>query len=70
MLPPTAKFLSVQVQHGKPCMWVELDPDDLKSEQHFILCGTGFKIEDDLRYLGTIQMQHGDLVLHLFWRQK
>ena len=67
-LPEGAEVLTVQMQHGIPRLWVRVDPTAPARPRQFRLAGTGHPIEDadDWRYVGTVQLQGGVLVLHLF----
>lgn len=66
-LPKGAKPLAVQVQHGKPMLWVMVDPDEPTETRSFRLAGTGHPLADgvDYRHVGTFQMEWGALVFHL-----
>lgn len=67
MLPQIIKILSLQEQNGRLCMWAIVDPTAPQSERHFEILGTGFPVAFGQRkYLGTVQMQQGTLVLHIF----
>ena len=71
IVPPGAKSLSVQVQKGVPCVWMLVDPDaatDPRNTRRFFIFGTGHPIPDseDLSFIGTFQLDDGDLVFHLF----
>lgn len=66
-LPEDAKILTVKTQHGKPCVWVLLDPDAQKILRHFTLYTTGGVIPERIgKYIGTFQMHNDSLVLHMF----
>jgi hypothetical protein len=67
-LPRRARFLDVQVQHGKPQAWFLLDPAAEKVRRRFAVTGTGHPIAaaDKLTHLGTFQLFEGELVVHLF----
>jgi hypothetical protein len=73
-LPPRAQILTVQVQHGRPRIWVLGDTEEKFEVRYFKLIGTGrhykinpYKIE---RYIGTFQMEDGTSVFHLFEMHK
>lgn len=68
MLPPHAPILSVQVQKGKPCMWVAVHADTKPVLRKFRFFGTGHPIDslNGLIFVATFQMKDGDLVFHLF----
>lgn len=66
-MPRTAKILSVQVQHGTPCIWALVDTDEQKTERTFIVHGTGHPCSCDAsEFIGTFQISGGALVFHLF----
>ncbi len=69
MMPEDTSILTVQVQHGKPCMWVLVDTDKINTEQqrHFLVRGTGHPIIPEMiAYIGSYQVFEGTLVFHLF----
>jgi hypothetical protein len=69
-LPKNSRILSFQVQNNKPFIWVIVNEMLEKEKRKFKLFGTGqsFKEDDILAYnfIGTTQMNNGNLVLHLF----
>jgi hypothetical protein len=68
-IPDGARVLSVDVQHGVPCLWVLCDPDKSYECRKFRLIGTGDPIResmDQLRFIGTFQMNDGYLIIHVF----
>lgn len=66
-MPRGAEPLCVQMQDGRPCMWARVDIDEPVVTHHFRVAGTGHDLDDEVgRYIGTIQMHGGDLVLHVF----
>jgi hypothetical protein len=74
-LPVDAKILDVQVQRGIPCIWFEFEETPFSNttaycDREFVIIGTGIKVdvEDDvkLEYIGTFQLEDGDLVLHVY----
>lgn len=69
-LPKDAKILTVQVQHGDPCLWYACDPNNEKVTRVFRLAGTGHAITNggELEYIGTFQLAGGAFVGHLFER--
>lgn len=66
--PVGSQILHVESQQDAPTMWVLLDPDEVQvQERHFIVVGTGDKIEHDiLKHHGTAQTFNGRFVWHLF----
>ena len=64
------RWLDVQVQHGRPCVWAIVDEEATEDEEKHTITtyGTGHPMREPVgQYLGTIQMHGGDLVLHVFW---
>jgi hypothetical protein len=73
-LPMDAKILSVQVQNSQICLWALIGEQQRKSVKYFVnrvfrIAGTGHAITEDadkLKYLATVQLHDGALVLHVF----
>lgn len=67
-MPVGAEILCVQLQRGVPCIWAKVDPKVVTSRRRFRWAGTGHPLnpERDHRYVGTVQMEDGALVFHLF----
>lgn len=66
-MPSGAEALAVQVQHGQPCIWAAVDPKAEIIKVKFVLHGTGHHVSDDAgHYIGSFQVDGGNLVFHLF----
>lgn len=68
-MPKGAKILSIQTQKNYPQMWVWVDPSQPKEDRYFEVFGTGHKMHTTKctrLYIGTYQVNAGDLVYHLF----
>ena len=69
-VPEGATILTVQVQHGKPCVWALVNPDAVKVRRAFWVHGTGHDCTDvadaDAEYVGSVQLMQGMLVFHVF----
>ncbi len=65
-LPVGARVLTVQLQDGKPCLWALVDEDAEVETITIEMIGTGHPVYDPGKYLGTVQMEQGKLVLHVF----
>jgi hypothetical protein len=74
-LPRGAQLLCVKNQREQLCVWAVVDTIAVglpaEYEEHtFLLYGTGYAHEElppsGYQYLGTIQMQAGVLVFHIF----
>lgn len=63
-----AEVLDVQVQHGTPFIWALVNPGATKETYRFRLRGTGHDATSIIGwyYIGTFQIDGGDLVFHLF----
>ena len=68
-MPQGAKILCIQVQNGVPCIWALVDTGSFLTKRTFEIFGTGQAIPDDVikrNYIGTFQLDNGDLVFHCF----
>lgn len=62
-----AKILHFGLQGNTPCLWALCDSDAPKEGREFRQFGTGHDIPDEVgEYIGTVLMNNGTLVLHLF----
>lgn len=68
-VPRGSRVLTVQVQRGVPCVWIECDPDAELTRLSLQVFGTGHAVPDGLRYVSTIQEADGALVWH-FYQEK
>jgi hypothetical protein len=69
-MPEGAEILTVQVQHGTPCLWAIVDPQRSQTKKRSIkMFGTGQPVNYEFhgcKYIGTVQMNGGQLVWHYF----
>lgn len=66
-IPKDANVLSVGEQFGNVCIWVMVDPSKNKETRKFRLAGTGHPINElYLSFVGTVQLDGGSMVFHLF----
>lgn len=66
-VPEGAEALTVQVQNGTPCLWMRIDPAAPMTLRKIITHGTGHPVPETTgRYVGTYQIDGGDLVFHVF----
>jgi len=66
-MPADAQILTVQIQHGKPCMWCLIDAIYELKKRKIRIAGTGHTIIGFAGvYIGTYQLYDGDLVFHVF----
>jgi len=62
-MPTGATLLTVQMQHGQPCLWAEVDTSRPEEYVPISMCGTGHPIPAG-RYIGTVQLD--GFVWHYF----
>ena len=68
-MPRGAEILSVQAQRGEVVMWAAVDERAATEVRAFVVVGTGSREgvdEHTCRFIGTVQLYDGDLVLHVF----
>lgn len=66
-MPKNAKILSLQLQNGKPCLWVVFDTKEKATKQprKFYIMGTGIEFDNRMSlYVGTYQQE--GRIWHLF----
>ena len=67
IMPAGATILTVQVQYGVLCIWAMCDDRQSSETRHIALYGTGHMIHSNPgKYIGTVQLNGGGLVLHVF----
>lgn len=80
-MPNEAVVLSADVQRGEICIWAKVPTDrpaaamarkiaDVEAirARTFLIYGTGHPMpdHDNFKFIGTVMLQSGDLVLHIF----
>ena len=68
-MPIGSSILTLQIQRGKPCLWVSVDTEQPMEARTFNIYGTGHPIPDKRsinNYIGTFQVHNGDFVFHIF----
>lgn len=66
-MPGVSRILSVQVQHGRPCLWAEVDPSKPKIRRMIFIVGTGHELPKGYKtFVGTVQQLDGRLVWHIY----
>ena len=64
-VPEKRRPLCIQLQNGKPCLWVEVDNNSRTVPMSLITRGTGHPLPDKLGlYIGTYQIP--GLVFHVY----
>jgi len=71
-MPGGAEILSVQVQDKVPCVWALVNPTQRLVTRHLEVYCTGEPISEAMlgqrKFLGTVHLEGGKLVLHVFER--
>lgn len=67
-MPKQAEILCVQVQREVPCLWALVNLDGVMAKRTILVYGTGHPVPDSTqqKYIGTIQLNGGSLVFHVF----
>lgn len=67
-MPFGAQFLSVQVQHGEPCLWVRCQSNAQEVPVKVVTVSTGNPAEhvEGMQFVGTYQLDNGGFVRHVF----
>lgn len=71
-MPAGARVLTCQNQHGKICLWAQVNPDESleKVERIFIIVGTGRAVKQPethrMNYIATVQLRGGAFVAHIY----
>jgi hypothetical protein len=67
-IPEGARLLHCAEQAGSICLWFEVRPDEIRTQQRaFRIFGTGdAAIDDHLTYVGTALLSGGSLVFHVY----
>ncbi len=66
-VPSGFQILDVQVQRDQPCLWIRVDPASEKVDVKINTYGTGHSVQEITeRYIGSYQVNNGDLVFHVF----
>lgn len=66
-VPIINRPLCIQVNNGKPCLWMVVDPEAERVRVRIRVFGTGHPgVTADMDYIGTYQIEGGSLVFHVF----
>lgn len=67
-MPENAEILHVNIQHNQAFIWAMIDPEEDEEDVEIRVYGTGHPVQEckELSYLGTVFIQNGDLVFHVF----
>ena len=69
-MPKDAKILTVQNHRGLIYIWAEVDTENEEETVTFEVFGTGHPIHTDIgidrEYIGTVQIDFGNLVMHVY----
>ena len=68
-MPKDSKLLHIHEQRGDMFIWAMVDTDNEVEDRQFKIFGTGHEIPKDdehLLYIGTVHLNHLELVFHVF----
>jgi len=66
-MPDGARILHAGEQHGQICVWALVDPSAPLKPRVIKVVGTGWLFtESNLTYIGTVTLEDGALVFHVF----
>jgi hypothetical protein len=69
-VPRNAKLLCIKTQHGKPCIWFEVETESGTEERIFSIFGTGHEIPQDMgvsyEYIDSFLVADDNLVFHVY----
>lgn len=65
-MPAVSTVLALQLQHDVPTLWAQVDPSTRAVTRVFQWVGTGDEVPYGGQYVGTVQLQDGKFVFHLF----
>ena len=66
-MPSVRKYLTINMQDGMPCLWVEVEDESEYTPVEITVVGTGNPIPNEFNnYIGTVQ--DGTMVWHYFTR--
>ncbi|WP_185246652.1 hypothetical protein [Chryseobacterium bernardetii] len=66
-MPVGSTIISLQIQNGIPCIWAEVDTLQNVGDRTFVTFGTGHPLpENPLVYVGTYQLEEGNLIFHVY----
>ena len=70
-VPKIHKVLSAQSQYNQVCLWVEVDDSSPKSSTIgvFIAVTGNEVLKQDIKFLDTVQLYDGTLVLHVYTQE-
>ncbi|MGG7470785.1 DUF7352 domain-containing protein [Chryseobacterium arthrosphaerae] len=64
-MPVGSEIISLQIQHGVPCIWAKVNTYNEVGDRTFVTFGTGQPLpENNLEFIGTYQS--GQYVFHVF----
>lgn len=69
-VPKGAEILSVMGQHERVVIWFRCNPDNALETRAIAIIGTGHEAPEasESRFIGTVLLENGNLVLHIFER--
>lgn len=65
-MPEGAQILTTQIQHGRIRVWALADYSKRPEPRLIAVMPTGVPVPENIEYIGTIQLDGGALVYHIF----
>lgn len=66
-MPSGAMILTVAEQHNEICLWAKVNPNAERVKRKLFVVGTGHaELNGAETYLGSAQINNGNLVFHVF----
>jgi hypothetical protein len=65
-VPEGAEFLCAAAQDGTPTLWYTCNPAHKREFRTIMMVGTGHVMMDEGKYIGTVFLNNGTLVFHIF----
>lgn len=66
-LPRWSTVLSVAEQNNNPVLYALVERDETDTEDHrFHVAVTGSTVPENLKFIGTVMLDNGGFVLHVF----
>jgi hypothetical protein len=70
-VPDGSEQLHFDIQEGKPCLWMVVDPKENKTQYEIVMLGTGWERSDEFfneyEFIGTVQ--DNGFVWHFFGKE-
>jgi hypothetical protein len=62
---PSGYVIHAHEQSGKPCIWIQVENEDVKHIRRFVCMVTGVEFGANYSYIGTCHLENGKFVTHI-----